>query len=119
AYKQADLFLFPSKIECSPIVLFEAMASKTPFLTTDVGNAQEIIKWSGSGMILPTSKDKYGYSLAETDKSAALLEKIYNNPIKLKTMAENGYKAWKKRFTWSKIARQYEQIYKRLTENDT
>ena len=31
AYQQADLFLFPSNIECSPLVLFECMASKTPF----------------------------------------------------------------------------------------
>jgi glycosyltransferase involved in cell wall biosynthesis len=44
AYHQADLFLFPSNIECSPLVLFESIASKTPFLTTDVGNAKEIIE---------------------------------------------------------------------------
>lgn len=114
AYKQADVFLFPSNIECSPIVLFEAMASKTPFLTTDVGNAKEIIQWSGSGMVLPTLIDKNGYSHAEINKSAALLEKIYNNPIKLKTMAENGYRTWKKRFTWDKIAKQYEQVYQEI-----
>ncbi len=57
AYKEADLFLFPSNLECSPIVLFECMASKTPFITTDVGNAQEIIKWSDGGILLPTIKD--------------------------------------------------------------
>ncbi|HSH65442.1 MAG TPA: glycosyltransferase family 4 protein, partial [Bacteroidia bacterium] len=45
AHKAADLFLFPSQIECSPIVLFEAMAGKTPFLSTDVGNVREIIEW--------------------------------------------------------------------------
>ncbi|HWY37015.1 MAG TPA: glycosyltransferase family 4 protein, partial [Bacteroidia bacterium] len=46
AYKQANLFLFPSNIECSPIVLFEAMAAKTPFLVTNVGNSSEIAEWS-------------------------------------------------------------------------
>jgi L-malate glycosyltransferase len=54
AYHEADLFLFPSNIECSPIVLFEAMASKTPFLATDVGNVKEIINWTGGGCLLPT-----------------------------------------------------------------
>ncbi len=64
AYKEADLFLFPSSIECSPIVLFECMASKTPFLTTDVGNAKEIIEWSGGGILLPTIKNaKFNVSL--------------------------------------------------------
>jgi glycosyltransferase involved in cell wall biosynthesis len=54
AYKTADLFLFPSNVECSPLVLFECMASKTPFLTTDVGNAKEIVEWSQAGKVLPT-----------------------------------------------------------------
>ena len=61
AYHDADLFLFPSNIECSPLVLFEAMASKTPFLTTDVGNAKEIIEWTNGGELLPTLKYPNGY----------------------------------------------------------
>jgi len=55
AYHAADLFMFPSNIECSPIVLFECMASRTPFLVTDVGNCAEIIDWSGgAGVLLPS-----------------------------------------------------------------
>lgn len=38
-FQQADIFLFPSNIEASPIVLYEACASRTPFLSTNVGNA--------------------------------------------------------------------------------
>src|SRR3990170_6486402 len=52
AYRQSDLFLFPSNIECSPLVLFESAAAKLPFLTTDVGNAREIIKWTNGGKLL-------------------------------------------------------------------
>ncbi len=114
AYNQSDVFLFPSNIECSPIVLFEAMASKLPFLSTDVGNAKEIIRWSNAGMLLPTLKNKNGYSFADINKSAPLLETIYNNSKKRKIMAKNGYNAWKKRFTWDKIAKQYEQVYQNI-----
>ncbi|MFH1827620.1 MAG: glycosyltransferase family 4 protein [bacterium] len=114
AYRQADLFLFPSNIECSPIVLFEAMASKTPFLATDVGNTREIIRWSGSGILLPTTKDKYGYSTADINASTTTLEHIYHHPKKRQMMAINGYHVWRKRFTWDKIAKQYEQIYKHV-----
>lgn len=114
AYKQADLFLFPSNIECSPIVLFEAIASKTPFLVTDVGNAKEIIKWSNAGVLLPTTIDKNRYSYADIDKSAFLLETMYNNSNKRKIMSANGYNAWKKRFTWEIIAKQYEHMYRQL-----
>ena len=114
AFKQADVFLFPSNIECSPIVLFEAIASKTPFISTDVGNAKEIIRWSNAGMLLPTIKNKNGHSFADINKSALSLETIYNNSKKRKTMAQNGYNAWKKRFTWDKIAKQYEQVYQNI-----
>ncbi len=114
AYKQADVFLFPSNIECSPIVLFEAMASKTPFLTTDVGNAKEIIKWSNSGILLPTLVNKYGNSKAKIEESVDILEHIYNSPLKRQQMAQYGFLTWKKKFTWKKITREYEKMYLKL-----
>lgn len=117
AYKQADLFLFPSNIECSPLVLFECMASKTPFLTTDVGNAKEIISWSRSGFLLPTDKDKNGYSKAKIEESAKILEEIFKNPTKRKTMAEKGFEDWLSKFTWKKITNEYEKLYNKLSYN--
>jgi glycosyltransferase involved in cell wall biosynthesis len=115
AYKSADLFLFPSNIECSPLVLFESMASHTPFLTTDVGNAGEIIAWSGGGMLLPTQKDAKGYSRADVTGSAALLTEVCDDPAKRQAMEKQGFMAWQERFTWGRIARQYEQLYLDLT----
>jgi glycosyltransferase involved in cell wall biosynthesis len=117
AYHQADLFLFPSNIECSPLVLFEAMASKIPFLTTDVGNAKEIIEWSQGGVLLPTEKDQTGYSHAKIEESAILLKDLYNNRDLRESLGRNGYEAWRDKFTWEKIARNYERQYKRALEN--
>lgn len=114
AYRQADLILFPSQIECSPLVLFEAMASKTPFLVTNVGNAKEIISWSKSGKLLPTTIDLQGFSHAQINQSAKVLENIYNNKHQRRIMAESGYKAWQKQFTWEKIAKRYEKLYQSL-----
>lgn len=110
-YKEADLFLFPSNIECSPLVLFECMASRTPFLTTDVGNAAEIIRWSGGGMLLPTTVDENGYSHADIEGFAGMIEEIYRDTEQRREMSEAGFKAWQERFTWGKIARQFEQLY--------
>lgn len=119
AFKGADLFLFPSNIECSPLVLFECMASRTPFLTTDVGNAAEIIEWSnGAGQLLPTIKDVTGYCRADIASSAKMLEDLYKQPEKRKAMQEAGFSAWIERFTWETIAESYERLYWRLlTEN--
>jgi len=114
AYKQADLFLFPSNIECSPLVLFECMASKTPFLTTDVGNAKEIIKLSRSGLLLPTIRDKNGYSKAKVNESVRLLENIITDSKKRDLMGKTGFNMWKNKFTWSKITKDYEALYRHI-----
>ncbi len=40
----ADLFIFASKVEYSPLVLFEACAAGLPFVSVPVGNAAEIAR---------------------------------------------------------------------------
>lgn len=116
AYQQADLFLFPSNIECSPIVLFEAAASKTPFLATDVGNSKEIAGWLKSGLILPTNKDDKDYSFAEIEKSAKILKDLSINKNQRLKMSKAGFNNWKSNYTWAKISDKYEQLYKSLLE---
>jgi glycosyltransferase involved in cell wall biosynthesis len=115
-YKEADLFLFPSNIECSPIVLFECMASKTPFLTSDAGNSAEIIRWSNAGELLPTVKETDGTGLVFVDieKSVKMLEDIYKDEEKRKLYAQNGFESWKNKFSWEKIAKEYEKMYLNL-----
>jgi glycosyltransferase involved in cell wall biosynthesis len=116
AYKAADLFLFPSRVECSPIVLFECMAAKTPFLTTDVGNSAEIIQWSGAGRLLPTIKDARGFSHADIVGSAHVLEEVVIQEQEREGMKVAGHKAWLARFTWGKIAKEYEALYGTLLD---
>jgi glycosyltransferase involved in cell wall biosynthesis len=119
AYQAADIFLFPSNIEASPIVLFESAASKTPFLVTDVGNAAEIIKWTGGGILLPTSKDKAGYSHVDIGKAVKLLEDLYHRPRQLDDMASSGYSSWREKYSWEVIAGQFLELYSKLLEGKT
>jgi len=114
AYQEANLFLFPSNIECSPIVLFEAIASKTPFFATDVGNSKEIVEWTKGGELLPTIKFPNGYAKADVKKSIKVLEDIYNDKEKYHVLLDKGYMSWKSSFTWEKIAREYENLYIKL-----
>lgn len=114
AFKSADLFLFPSNIECSPIVLFEAMAANTAFLVSDVGNSKEIIEWSKGGILIPTTISKSGMSYANESKGAKIVEDLYENRTKLKSISNRGYDSWKEKFTWEKITLQYELLYKQL-----
>lgn len=110
AYRSADLFLFPSNIECSPIVLFECMAARLPFLTSEVGNAREIIAWSSGGMLLPT-RIRPDQATVHVEESARLLEEVWANAAKRRDMGDAGHRAWKDRFTWENIARRYARLY--------
>jgi glycosyltransferase involved in cell wall biosynthesis len=114
AFQAADLFLFPSMIECSPIVLFECMAARTPFLTTAAGNAREILDWVPAGEILPGQHSTDGLVHADVDAGAAMLERLYADRARRAAMAETGFAAWRQRFTWEQVAKQYDRLYHEL-----
>jgi glycosyltransferase involved in cell wall biosynthesis len=114
AYQAADLFVFASQIECSPLVLFEAMAARTPFLTLDVGNAAEIASWSGGGLVLAGRRDERGYTTIAAATLARRIEELLADRRRLAELGAAGHSAWKERFSWEKIVRQYEQLYARV-----
>lgn len=117
ALLEADIFLFPSNTECSPLVLYESMAAGTPFLATDVGNSREIAESTGAGMILPTIK--FGaFGRAKISKSAKILTEIINDPDKRKVMGNKGIQVWEKEYTWANIANKYELLFKKILSND-
>lgn len=113
-YKSADLFLFPSNIECSPIVLFECGAASLPFLTSDVGNSKEIIDWTRGGELMKTSKDKQGNSYVDINEASNQLLKLIKDPFARKEYGENGYKSHISTYNWDSIAFKYEELYKTL-----
>ena len=74
AYWDADLFVFCSMVECSPLVLFEAMAAGLPFVSLDVGNAAEIAAWSGAGVIVESARRDDGLVVADTGAVVAAVD---------------------------------------------
>ena len=112
--RRADLFLFPSNLECSPIVLFEAMAAGVPFLASDVGNSREIVRRGRGGRILPTRRNRDNLSFADIRMSAKLVEELSREPRTRKELGRMGRDSWKRWFTWAHAADRYEQLYRRL-----
>ena len=110
AYHAADLFVFGSNVECSPLVLFEAMASRTPFVSLACGNAAEIADWGQGGVILPTHPWKNGMVNGDVDDMATAITRLVRDPEERRRLAENGYRAWRERFTWERIVMQYESL---------
>jgi glycosyltransferase involved in cell wall biosynthesis len=115
AYKEADLFLFPSNIECSPIVLFECAAAGLPFLSNDVGNAAEIAAWTNGGLLIKTAVDENGFSNADISDAVSKLNLMYKDSDLRKKMSSDSFENWKRKFSWEVITRQYEDLYFNLT----
>lgn len=111
ALQAADLFIFGSNVEYSPLVLYEAVASKTPFISLACGNAAEIASWTGGGIIAPTIQKEKGYVDGDVDVFANLISSMLKDEPKRHSMADKAYRIWQDRFTWIKIALKYEELY--------
>jgi glycosyltransferase involved in cell wall biosynthesis len=56
-YRDADLFVLPTRAECLGIAAIEAMASAVPVLMTDVGGARDIVVDGETGWLLQSPQD--------------------------------------------------------------
>jgi glycosyltransferase involved in cell wall biosynthesis len=100
AFHAASLFVFGSEIECSPLVIFEAMASKTPWLSTAVGNVHEL----EGGIIVKSMEDM-----------AAKMKQVLNESSLHELLAKSGYDAWRAKYTLERVTNLYEDLYSQVT----
>jgi glycosyltransferase involved in cell wall biosynthesis len=104
AYQEADLFLFGSKVECAPLVMYEAFASRTPFITTDVGNVkdhQDLLR-----------------IVANKDEMAEEIRTFGQRPESFCQLQEHAHRAFTEHHTWEKVAERYEDLYRSLVRID-
>jgi len=114
AFMAADLFVFASNIEYSPLVLYEAAAAGTPFLSVSVGNSEEIAKWTGAGVICPSTIDEKGYTRVDEAVLTRSMAELMQHRQRLAELGATGKKNWSERFTWGIISTQYEHIFRQL-----
>ena len=111
ALHAADLFVFGSKVEYSPLVLYEAVAARTPFVSLACGNAAEIAAWTGGGLIASTIQKDFGYVDGDPDVFAEMIAELLHDGARRNSLAEAGLNAWRYRFTWEKIVDKYAELY--------
>lgn len=109
-FQAADLFVFASKIEYSPLVLFETAAAGTPFLSVPVGNSEEIARWTGGGVICPAPIDKKGNTQADPSVLAQAMSSLMSDGETLARLGRTGRENWQRKLTWAAVARQYENV---------
>ena len=52
-FRQADIFVFPTRADCLPLAIMEALAAGLPIITTRVGALSEAVVHGETGLIVP------------------------------------------------------------------
>ncbi len=99
AFRAADLFLCSSLWESGPLIVLEAMASRTAFVSTNVGFVAT----------LPG-----GVVVADENEMAAAIQKLLNDDERRLQLAQEGRTACEKRFHWSILMKQYDALLQSL-----
>ena len=108
-YKSADIFCLPSTnmAESFGIVNLEAMASGIPIVGSNLGGIPDIVKEGENGLL---AKPCDHQSLAN-----AILRLLNDNDLS-QEMGNNGRKMVED-YTWDKIAKETENLYKDILDN--
>jgi glycosyltransferase involved in cell wall biosynthesis len=96
AFLEADIYLLGSKYECSPVTILEAIASKTPFISTNVGNVSEI-----KGGVIINNPDEMAYQTGQ----------LLNDEDKRSLLGKMGYKSFYENYRWDEIVKRFEDLY--------
>lgn len=108
-YKSADLFVLASHVEYSPLVLFEAAAAGTAFLSSPAGNSKEIAQWTRAGRIMQ-ARNTHNAAVSVTDLRNEI-ELSLSDPTSLATEGLIARKSiFTEGLTWETITLKYLHI---------
>ena len=88
----------PTRADCTPMVIGEAMAYGLPCITTDVGGVRSLVS-AETGVVLSPTASYAAYAKA--------LIPILKNPILYSTMAHSARENYEKRLNWDSASRGY------------
>lgn len=104
-YARADVYVAPSTWkEPLGLVILEAMAAKTPVISTRAGGILSLIKDGYNGYLV---------HVRNSHEIASRVNELLDNDELRQKMSERSYELVAKKFTWGHIAEQFTAIYKK------
>ena len=105
----ADIFVLSSLWEGLPSVLVEALACKVPIVSTNAPyGPKEVIEDGKNGVLVP---------VADPDALADRITRVLNDRAMREEFISEGRKTVRKKFSAQTIAKQYEGIFHKLSDN--
>jgi len=101
-YPSIDLVCNTSLNEGTPLSLLEAMASKRPVISSDVGGVKDIIKNGYNG---------YCFNIKDKNKMIKKIKALLNNKKERIRLGNNGYKFVKNNYTYQKLVNDMQKLY--------
>ena len=80
--------------------MYESFASRTPFISTPVGN---VIDYKNIVKIVDSEEEM-----------ADIATELLNNKDIMKHMADVAFNEWINKYTWDKISLRYEEVFSKL-----
>jgi len=102
AFADASIFTFASTKEVGPLVLLEAMATQTPWVSLPVG----IVPTLEGGSIIPANKNPKGYYIFDKmvlSNYVKVISDLLSDKNKCQKMGKEGYDHFNKFHVWEKI----------------
>lgn len=109
-YNAANLFVFASHVEYSPLVLFEAAASSTPFIASDAGNSREIAAWTEAGIVIGRREGRG--RACEVSEIRKAIESMLTEPGLAARGTAGRVAILSQGFTWDRIVDKYIDVLK-------
>jgi len=101
-YQSVDAFFVTSTHEAHPLVVYEAMATGLPVVTTNVGDVDHYIINGVNGYILPVN--------ASVARFIETINMLKNDPVLRARIGEAARRTVIEKLSWSEIVKQYTPI---------
>ena len=119
-YSHCSVFCCPSVYEPFGIINLEAMACRAPVVASATGGILEVVVDGVTGYLVPFDQDPVtSFPLHAEDFSrdlAGKLSALLADPEKARRFGEAGRKRVEEKFSWSAIADQTIELYRKLIE---
>jgi starch synthase len=120
-YSHARVFCCPSVYEPFGIINLEAMACGAPVVASATGGIKEVVVDGETGYLVPFNQDPASNFPTDPDRFArdlaARISDLLADPEKCKLFGRAGRKRVEDKFSWSAIAGQTIDLYRKLISN--